>query len=132
MVPITPGTVRSSTSSGSSLQKLMSRRFAHPSKRAISSRTDISPPPAHVRPTSRGYPTGERPAPGIGILRTVVDPFVLLELPPAATLADARDAYRRLARRAHPDHNPGVPDAAARFAALHRAYEAAVAEIEGG
>jgi hypothetical protein len=48
-----------------------------------------------------------------------------LELDAAASAADIKAAYRRLARTYHPDRNPGfAQQAAERFAAMHAAYEA--------
>jgi molecular chaperone DnaJ len=40
------------------------------------------------------------------------------------TLAEMRRRYRLLARRHHPDHNPGDPEAAARFRLIVTAFEA--------
>lgn len=58
------------------------------------------------------------------------DPFDLLELPPEATLADARAAFRRMVRETHPDalRARGVPDEAVQMAeerlkALNTAWE---------
>lgn len=50
------------------------------------------------------------------------DPFAVLELPRTASLAEARRAYRRLALRHHPDHNPGDLAATERFKRVLRAY----------
>jgi molecular chaperone DnaJ len=43
-----------------------------------------------------------------------------------ASEAEVRRSYRRLARRYHPDLNPGDGEAAARYAAITRAYETLV------
>jgi hypothetical protein len=51
-----------------------------------------------------------------------VDPYAVLELPPGATPREVAAAYRRLAKRVHPDVAPG-PEAAARMAELNAAYE---------
>lgn len=58
------------------------------------------------------------------------DPYDVLELAPTASLTDARRAYRRLVREAHPDslRARGVPDEAVRMAedrlkALNAAWE---------
>jgi molecular chaperone DnaJ len=52
--------------------------------------------------------------------------YELLGVSREATDADVRRSYRRLARRYHPELNPGNPDAAARYAAITRAYETLV------
>ena len=49
--------------------------------------------------------------------------YDLLGVTPAATLAEIKKAYRKLARRHHPDMNGGDPDAAARFKLITEAYE---------
>jgi hypothetical protein len=54
------------------------------------------------------------------------DPFVILGVPPSATPAQVRTAFRRLCLRHHPDRNPGDPTAAARFMGIVRAYRAAL------
>ncbi|BCS34163.1 chaperone protein DnaJ [Luteitalea sp. TBR-22] len=50
-------------------------------------------------------------------------PYELLGLGADATEAQVRRAYRRLARRWHPDLNPGNADAARRYAAITEAFE---------
>ena len=52
-----------------------------------------------------------------------MDLYVVLGLPPGATDADIKRAYRRLARRLHPDINPGDRTAATRFRQIVDAYE---------
>jgi molecular chaperone DnaJ len=52
-----------------------------------------------------------------------MDLYVVLGLPHGATDADIKRAYRRLARRFHPDINPGDRAAAARFRQIVEAYE---------
>jgi len=52
----------------------------------------------------------------------LIDCYRWLELAPGADLAQIKAAYRRLARRYHPDVNPGNPTAQAQFVALHAAY----------
>ncbi len=52
-----------------------------------------------------------------------MDLYVVLGLPPGATDADIKRAYRRLARRFHPDINPGDRTAAMRFRQIVEAYE---------
>ena len=50
-----------------------------------------------------------------------VDLYGVLGVSPAASTHEIRRAYRRLARRHHPDHNPH-PRGSERFIALARAY----------
>jgi molecular chaperone DnaJ len=49
--------------------------------------------------------------------------YVVLGVRPDATESDIKRAYRRLARRLHPDINPGDASAAARFRQVLEAYE---------
>ncbi len=51
------------------------------------------------------------------------DYYRTLELPRSAALRDIKHAYRRLARRYHPDFNPGDPSAEDRMEDINRAYE---------
>jgi DnaJ-class molecular chaperone len=55
-------------------------------------------------------------------VRSVLAAYAVLGLPPDAPFADARNAYRTLARRLHPDVNAS-PRAAAQYAELRGAYE---------
>jgi molecular chaperone DnaJ len=52
-----------------------------------------------------------------------MDFFIVLGLPHGASEADIRRAYRRLARRFHPDINPGDHAAEVRFREILEAYE---------
>ena len=52
-----------------------------------------------------------------------MDLYELLGLQRGATLDDIKRSYKRLARRYHPDINPGDHDAEARFKEITRAYE---------
>jgi molecular chaperone DnaJ len=52
-----------------------------------------------------------------------MDLYIVLGLPHGATEADIKRAYRRLARRFHPDINPGDRVAEARFRQILDAYE---------
>ena len=52
-----------------------------------------------------------------------MDFYILLGIERGATLSDIKRAYRRLARRYHPDINPGDRTAAAQFRQIAEAYE---------
>ena len=51
------------------------------------------------------------------------DYYRTLELPRSASPRDIKHAYRRLARKYHPDFNPGDPSAEDRMEEVNRAYE---------
>ena len=51
------------------------------------------------------------------------DPYGLLDVAKSATDDDIRKAYRRLARKHHPDANPDDPHAEERFKEIQQAYE---------
>jgi len=51
------------------------------------------------------------------------DYYKILGLTPAASPAEVKRAYRKLALAHHPDRNPGDPQAAARFIEIAEAYE---------
>ena len=55
-----------------------------------------------------------------------MSPYDLLGLDRDASEAQVRRAYRRLARRWHPDLNPGNADAARRYAAITEAFDTLV------
>ena len=52
-----------------------------------------------------------------------MSPYDLLGLSRDASEAQVRRAYRRLARRWHPDLNPGNAEAARQYAAITEAFE---------
>ena len=51
------------------------------------------------------------------------DPHDVLGVRPGASAVELHDAYRRLVKLHHPDHNPGSPDAASRFREIQEAYD---------
>src|SRR5689334_156076 len=55
-----------------------------------------------------------------------MDLYELLGLPRGATVIEIKRSYRRLARKYHPDINPGDNTAEARFREITRAYETLV------
>jgi len=60
---------------------------------------------------------------------SLIDDFNLLELPTNATEQDAKAAYRRLARRYHPDKNPDQ-DTTEHFQRIHDAYQNVLTAIK--
>ncbi len=58
--------------------------------------------------------------------RTRTDYHAVLGVPADADLADIKKAYRKLARKYHPDRNNGDPAAAAKFREVTEAYEALI------
>jgi molecular chaperone DnaJ len=52
-----------------------------------------------------------------------MDLYIVLGVPRGASTAEIKRAYRRLARRYHPDINPGDREAASRFRQILEAYE---------
>jgi curved DNA-binding protein CbpA len=54
---------------------------------------------------------------------TLIDPYATLGIARDASLDDIKVAYRRIARRLHPDVNQGNPGAAAQFQDVTSAYE---------
>jgi DnaJ-class molecular chaperone len=51
------------------------------------------------------------------------DPYEILGVQRSATAADVKSAFRKLAKKLHPDANTKDPKAASRFAELNAAYE---------
>src|ERR1700748_3709311 len=51
------------------------------------------------------------------------DPYDVLGVQRSAKSPAIKSAYRRLARKPHPDANPNDPNAASKFAELNTAYE---------
>jgi molecular chaperone DnaJ len=54
---------------------------------------------------------------------SALDYYRILGVKPTSSLEEVRRCYRLLARRHHPDHNPGDPEAAARFRLIKAAFE---------
>ncbi|MPY86662.1 MAG: DnaJ domain-containing protein [Luteitalea sp.] len=106
-------------------------RSAGPSAFALRASADSPPRPARGGPlASPGLsgPDGTRPGaeavrPRVALHRSVMELYAILGVTADATLPDVQRAYRRLARRYHPNINPGDQDAAARFRAVALAYE---------
>jgi DnaJ-class molecular chaperone len=51
------------------------------------------------------------------------DPYTVLGVPKSASAADIKSAFRKAAKKLHPDANKHDPKAASRFAELNAAYE---------
>jgi len=51
------------------------------------------------------------------------DPYTILGIARTASQSDVKSAYRRLAKKYHPDSNVGKPEAEAKFAQITQAYE---------
>jgi DnaJ-class molecular chaperone len=51
------------------------------------------------------------------------DPYAVLGVAKSASAKDIKSAYRKLAKKYHPDQNPDDPSAKERFAAANQAYE---------
>src|SRR6202021_1597781 len=68
----------------------------------------------------------EKPAPGAGPEAekfTMRDPYEVLGVKKNADAAAIKSAFRKLAKKLHPDANKNDPKAAGRFAELNAAYE---------
>ena len=60
-----------------------------------------------------------------------MDFYIILGVEPAANVNDIKRAYKRLARRFHPDINPGDQMAATHFRQIAEAYETLVDPTAG-
>src|SRR5262249_19030385 len=63
------------------------------------------------------------PGPGIRRRTRLIDHYEVLGLRRDATQVAIKRAYRRLAKKHHPDRNPGDPEAGERFKVISAAYE---------
>ena len=63
-------------------------------------------------------------------MATADDYYARLQVSPNATQAEIKAAFRRLARRYHPDLNPNDPGALEKFRALHEAYEVLTDQVQ--
>lgn len=59
-----------------------------------------------------------------------MDPYLLLEVPHTANIEEIKKAYRRLAKKWHPDKNGGDLDAAEMFRKVKAAYDCLVDPIK--
>lgn len=59
-----------------------------------------------------------------------MDPYLLLEVPHTATIDDIKKAYRRLAKKWHPDTNGGSTQAADMFKKIKAAYDCLIDPIK--
>ena len=53
----------------------------------------------------------------------IQDPYQVLGISPGASDEEIKTAYRRLAKKYHPDRNPGDPVAAQKMQEINAAYE---------
>ncbi|MGD1856777.1 MAG: DnaJ domain-containing protein [Leptolyngbyaceae cyanobacterium] len=63
-------------------------------------------------------------------MATEDDYYARLQVSPDASQAEIKAAFRRLARRYHPDLNPNDPGALEKFRALHEAYEVLIDQVQ--
>lgn len=62
----------------------------------------------------------------------MADPYKIMELSPSASDEEVKQAYRKLAKKYHPDLNPGDQAAADRMQKINAAYEQIKNERQGG
>jgi DnaJ-domain-containing protein 1 len=58
----------------------------------------------------------------------IKSPYAILGVPPTATDAELRAAYRKLVQLHHPDHNQNSPESTRRFEEVQEAYAQALRE----
>ncbi|NEP61617.1 MAG: DnaJ domain-containing protein [Symploca sp. SIO2G7] len=63
-------------------------------------------------------------------MATADDYYARLQVSPDASQTEIKAAFRRLARRYHPDLNPDDPQALEKFRALHEAYEVLTDQVQ--
>jgi curved DNA-binding protein CbpA len=62
----------------------------------------------------------------------ITSPYAILGVPPSATDAELRAAYRKLVQLHHPDHNQNSPESTRRFEAVQEAYAQVLRERKAG
>ena len=78
----------------------------------------------HSAPTLKGNESGHRPGDwGFTRSRQMRDPYEVLGVSKGASPEDIKKAYRKLAKKLHPDSNKKDPKAATKFSELNGAYE---------
>ena len=62
----------------------------------------------------------------------ITSPYEILGVPPSASDAEVRSAYRRLVQLHHPDHNGGSLESTRRFEEVQEAYAQVLRERKSG
>ena len=57
------------------------------------------------------------------MVTAITDPYKILGVAPTASADDIQKAYRKLAKKLHPDLNPGNPEAEEKFKEVAAAYD---------
>ena len=53
----------------------------------------------------------------------MTDPYEVLDVPKNASIQDIKKSYRKLAKKYHPDLNPGNKEAEKKFKAISHAFD---------